>query len=83
MFYRILLSAACGSSEEELNTGWECIKRDSADLGSGKMVPLFPLTGKCMKETLQEKLGMGRNFKSLLCISSRRHRIMTLLEGTD
>lgn len=65
MFYRILLSAACGSSEEELNTGWECIKRDSADLGSGKMVPLFPLTGKCMNETLQEKLGMGRNFKKL------------------
>lgn len=29
---------------EKMDTGWECFKIDSVDLGSGKMVPLLSLT---------------------------------------
>lgn len=38
-----------------MNTGWECFKMDSVDLGFGKMALLFSLACKSLTEILQGK----------------------------
>ncbi|KAL1789667.1 C-type lectin domain family 9 member A isoform X1 [Sigmodon hispidus] len=47
------LSSAVHGRPKEMNTGWECFKTDSVNLGFGKMVPLPSLTCYQQRDSYQ------------------------------